>query len=510
MPATLDDLLRDLSTRLGDHTAAAGPARQATFLQLEVEAEEWAARLRALGAGRGTHVGLLAGNGPEWLAAAFGIWRSAATLVPLSTFATARELGQIGEHADLELVVAQRRLGSHDLEQRLAEAPRAAALREVVWLDDAAPRRKSRRRSGAPPARPRADDIACILYTSGTTGAPKGVMLSHRGILATVAPTAERTGLGEGDTLLSTLPLFWVAGLVIRALPTLAAGAALVLPETFTADGVIELMRRHRLTGIHLRPPQVGQVLAHPQFEPALLAHVRRGGGRVEWFAPHLDSEEVRFITGYGMTETSGYVTALDWRDAAEHRRSGLGAPLPGVDIRIVGDDGEERPAGEAGEIRVRAPGQFRGYHKQPAGAGLDDEGYVRTGDRGRLDADGTFHFDGRAKDLLRVKGINVSPLEVEAVLAAHPGVEAAYVVGLPHDGLEQEVVALIVAAGAPPPEAELRALAARELSHYKRPERYHVVERADVALGATSKPQRGALAALAAALGERGESRRG
>jgi acyl-CoA synthetase (AMP-forming)/AMP-acid ligase II len=272
MPATLDDLLCDLSARLGDHTAVAGPARQATFLQLEVEAEDWAARLRALGAGRGTHVGLLAGNGPEWLAAAFGIWRSAATLVPLSTFATARELAQIGEHADLELIVAQRRLGSHDLEQRLAEAPRPAALREVVWLDDAAPARHSRRRSGAPPARPRADDIACILYTSGTTGAPKGVMLSHRGILATVAPTAVRTGLGESDTLLSTLPLFWVAGLVIRALPTLAAGTTLVLPETFTADGVIELMRRHRPTGIHLRPPQVGQVLAHPRFEPALLA----------------------------------------------------------------------------------------------------------------------------------------------------------------------------------------------------------------------------------------------
>jgi fatty-acyl-CoA synthase len=502
MPPTLDDLLRDLAARHPDRPAAIGEHSQSTFLELDVAVDDWATRLRALGVGRGTHVGLLAANGPEWLTVAFAAWRCAATLVPLSTFATSRELGEILEHADVEVAVAQRRLRAHDLEKTLSAAPRPETLREVVWLDEPAPDPaapgRGRRGAGAPPSRPRPDDIACILYTSGTTGAPKGVMLSHRAILATVAPTVERAGLDESDTLLSTLPLFWVAGLVIRALPTLASGCALVLPETFTAAGVIDLMRRHRLTGIHLRPPQVGQILSHPSFNPELLSRVRRGGGRTDWYAPHLDPEKARFITGYGMTETAGYVTVLDWRDPPETRRTGLGSPLPGVEIRIVGDDGEVLPPGEVGEIRIRAPGQFRGYHKQPPGTGLDEEGFVRTGDLGRLDADGTFHFDGRGKDLLRVKGINVSPVEVESVLATHPGVEAAYVVGLPPGGLEQSVVALIVPVATPPSEAELRELAARDLSHYKRPERYVYVNRDEIVLGATSKPQRAALAELA------------
>jgi fatty-acyl-CoA synthase len=314
-------------------------------------------------------------------------------------------------------------------------------------------------------------------------------MLSHRAILATVGPTAARTGLEPSDALLSTLPLFWVAGLVIRALPTLATGCGLLLLETFSADDLVEMLERHAPTGLHLRPPQVGEILAHPRFEPRLLAPVRRGGGRTEWFAPHLDPERVRFITGYGMTETAGYVAALDWQDSAEARRDQLGRLLPGVEIRIV-----------AGEIRVRAPGLFGGYYKEPARTGLDTEGFFCTGDLGRFDSQtGAFHFDGRSKDLLRVKGINVSPLEVETVLAGHPGVEAAYVVGLPPDGLEQRVVALIVPKDSPPPEDELRGWVAQALSHYKRPERYLFIGREDVVLGGTSKPQRAELAALAA-----------
>ena len=340
-----------------------------------------------------------------------------------------------------------------------------------------------------------------MLYTSGTTGQPKGVMLSHRAILATVPPTAERGGLVPGDAVLSTLPFFWVAGLVIRALPTLASGSALVVLETFTPEGALAALRRHRPTALHLRPPQVGQLLAHPDFDPALLQPVRRGGGRVDWFAPHLDAERTRFITGYGMTETAGYVTALDWRDPAAERASAIGTPLPGVELLIVADDGRVCAAGEVGEVRVRCPGLFSGYYKQAPKTGLDAEGFFRTGDLGCLEADGTFCFTGRSKDLLRVKGINVSPAEVEGVLAAHPEVEAAHVVGLPADGLEQEVVALIITRGDQAmSEAALRAHAAAALSPYKRPAHYLRIGRDEVPLGGTAKPQRAALAALAAA----------
>jgi len=491
-------------------TAVAGERNTLSFAALDAAASAWAASFTAAGLRRGAHIGLLAGNTPDWLAVAFGVWRAGATLVPISTFVTARELAETLGHADVGALVVQSQLRSHDYLALLEQVPQVSKVCPVVVLNGAPANRYQRaadfltQRVGTPPDHDGEDidpnSIACILYTSGTTGQPKGVMLSHRAILATVLPTAQRSGLTSTDALLSTLPLFWVAGLVIRALPTLATGCALMLIETFTVDAVLAALRRYRPTALHLRPPQVGQLLAHPEFGAALLAPVRRGGGRVEWYAPHLPADAA-FITGYGMTETAGYATALDWRDSAHARQHTLGAPLPGVVLRITGPDGRACSPGDVGEVRVRSPGLFSGYYKQPPGTGLDEEGFFITGDLGSFAEDGTFQFVGRSKDLLRVKGINVSPVEVETVLSAHAGVEAAYVVGLPPDGLEQRIVALVVRKpGADVSEADLRAAAHAALSHYKRPEAYLFIERAAVALSGTSKPQRAALAALASA----------
>ncbi|MFQ5667884.1 MAG: AMP-binding protein [Candidatus Binatia bacterium] len=511
----LSEVLHTLATTYGQRTAVAGEYGSLSFADLDQAADTWAAAFTMAGLTRGAHVGLLAGNGPAWLAVAFGVWRAGATLVPVSTFVTAREFRETLEHADVDALVVQPRLRSHDYLTLLDRLPRLPRLRQVLPLRDAvavtelAHRPPALASPGAPWANEQerrkrravsdAESIACMLYTSGTTGRPKGVMLSHRAILATAVPTMERCGLTSTDSLLSTLPLFWVAGLVIRALPTLLAGCTLILVETFTVEAAIGALRRHRPAALHLRPPQVGQVLGHPDFRPALLANVRKGGGRVDWYAPHLDPDAVRFITGYGMTEMAGYVTALHWQDPVHVRRAQLGAPLPGVELRVVNAGGQPCLAGEVGEIRVRGPGMFSGYYKQPAGAGLDPQGFFVTGDLGRMDASGVFQFVGRSKDLLRVKGINVSPLEVEAVLGMHVGVDAVYVVGLPPDGLEQRLVALIVARrGAVVTEAELRALATEALSQYKWPEQYLFVERDEVPLGGTSKPERAALAALA------------
>lgn len=489
--------LRGWARRYGERPAVVGERDGLSFAALDRAADAWARAVRAAGGGPSTHVGLLAGNSPHWLAVAFGVWRAGATLVPISTFVTARELGEIVEHADVETLVLQPRLRSHDYRALLAELPvRPGHIVDIDSTVSAGP--PGAASIAAPDIDP--ESTACILYTSGTTGRAKGVMLSHRAILATVLPTSERTGLTPDDSLLSTLPLFWVAGLVIRALPTLATGCALLMLESLTPEAVLAALRRHRPTALHLRPPQIGRILSHPSFEPALLARVRRGGGRAEWFQPHLDPSATCMITGYGMTETAGYVTALDWRDPPQVRATQIGHPLPGVELRIVDGEGRACPTDVSGDVRIRAPGLFSGYYKQPPGTGLDAAGFFASGDLGRIDAAGVFHFSGRSKDLLRVKGINVSPLEVEGVLAAHPAVDSVYVVGLPPDGLEQELVAVVVTrADAPLPEAALRSVAAKELSHYKRPARYVHLRHADVPLSGTAKPQRAALAELAA-----------
>jgi acyl-CoA synthetase (AMP-forming)/AMP-acid ligase II len=499
VPASARDLsqfLRALAARHGERTAVSGEGEALGFAALDQAADRWATRLAGVGFGKGSRVALLAGNGPCWLAAAFGVWRAGATLVPISTFVTAHELAEVLTHAEADLLLLQPRLRSRD---HLALLGPAAARRcEILLLDDSKASTEDRGRvpfAGEPVD---SESDACILYTSGTTGRPKGVRLSHRAVLATVGPTKERSGLDASDSLLSSLPLFWVAGLVIRALPTLAAGCSLHLLETFTVEAALGALRRLQPTALHLRPPQVGQIIAHPEFEPGLLRNVRKGNGRVEWFGPHLDPLRVRFITGYGMTEMAGYVTALDWREA-QGGRDHLGRALPGVELRIVGTDGMPCPTGEVGEIRVRGPAIFSGYQKEPEGTGLDGEGFFATGDLGRMSETARFQFVGRTKDLLRVKGINVSPVEVENVLAAHPEVESVYVVGLPHDGMEQRVVALVVGrrrrAGL---ESELRALATEKLSHYKRPQEYLAVDRTEIPLSGTAKPRRDALALLA------------
>jgi fatty-acyl-CoA synthase len=495
-PAHLDAFLQRIAHAYGERDAVVDETEALTFHGLAACAEAWAARLYRHGVRPGSHVGLLAGNGAAWLAVAFGVWRLGAVLVPISTFVRPRELAEILSHAGVECLVLQSRLRSNDYEDMLKRMPPATRLHTVVSIDRPGPGGPADR---PPRVAPDAASPACILYTSGTTGRPKGVVLRHRAILATTVPTAERSGLGAHDSLLSTLPLFWVAGLVIRALPTLAAGCTLLLVEAFSADAVVAALRRHRPSAIHVRPPQIAEILNHPEFLPADLANVRKGNGRTEWFGGML-SPDARLITGYGMTEMAGYVTALDWRDDVETRRTKLGTLLPGAEMRIVDGQGQPCEAGRVGEIRVRGPGMFTRYHGESPQAGRDDDEWLITGDLGAIDADGTFRFTGRCKDLLRVKGINVSPLEVEGVLAEHPGVETCYVIGLPENALEQRLVALVVPTrtGAVT-ENGLRQRAERELSHYKRPDAYVFLERHDVPLSGTSKPRRGALAALAA-----------
>jgi fatty-acyl-CoA synthase len=505
--ATLGDLLAILARIHEGRWAVRGEHSQLSFRALDQTADRWARALVSADCGPGRRVGLLAANRPEWLAVAFGTWRAGATLVPLSTFVTGRELAENLVDAALDLLVVQPRVASQDFVTMLDVVPRSHRPPLTVCLAETAPMPLRTAAAflqsgvGKPTAAIDPESVACLLYTSGTSGRPKGVMLSHRGILATVPETARRSGLTPDDYMLATPPLFWVAGLVIRALPTLAAGCALHLLEAFRVDQALDALERYRPTALHLRPPQAALLLGDPCFRPELLENVRRGTGRSEWYAPHLDSGRVRFTTGYGMTEMSGYVMSSDWRDLRKPGEEPRARLMPDVQVRIVDEQGRDCPTGEVGEICLRGPGMFSGYCNQPAGTGLDERGFFTSGDLGRLRPDGALDFVGRRKDLLRAKGINVSPLEVESVLAVHPNVEAVYVVGVPASGSDQRLIALVVTRdGQSVPTEDLFQLAQHQLSGYKRPEMYVHVKREQVPLGPTQKPNRDALGALAAA----------
>ncbi len=504
---TLSDLPAAWARLWPESLACADLACQRSFAQLERASRRWANALLRAGLGPGTRVSLWAGNSPRWLERAFGVWRAGATLVPLSTFATARELEEILQSAQPQALLLDASVGRHDLLTVWEQTRPHASLAHVVIHDGGNGRPRARGwqerdflNTGSsfelPLPAPRSEAEALLLYTSGTTGKPKGVRLSHGAVLATIAPTVERGGLVPGDRLYSSLPLFWVAGLVIRALPTLASGAALLLSPTFCSAECWEMLRRFRANGLHLRPPQVAALLADSRFDPALLRRVTKGGGRSAWYGDHL--REARLITGYGMTEMSGYVTCTDHRDPEHIREESIGTPLPSVEIRIVDANGKDLPSAQVGEIRVRGPGLFLGYEGMPAGAGLDERGFFCTGDLGFWDPAGRLRFTGRSKDLLRVKGVNVSPLEVEEVLARHPSVDLAYVVGLPVDALDQELVAVVVPRAGSTNEDSWRAWCEHELSVYKRPARYVVVAREELPFGPTAKPQRAEIARLA------------
>lgn len=510
-PHTLAECADSWGQRWGGSVAVADPAATLTFAALAETSAVWASALHRVGLRPGERVALWAGNSAAWLVRAFGAWRAGCTLVPVSTFVTARELSEILSRAEPQVLLMDDTVGDKNLLAVLREAHVPPTLRTIVCgradgaagvdSEDAFLSRGAASTWNENLARP--DDVALVLYTSGTTGAPKGVRLQHKAVLSTLWPTVTRGGLVPGDCVVSSLPLFWVAGLCIRALPTLASGATLVVMPVFRVEELLALLHRWCPTGLHLRPPQVAALLAHPAFDPALLATVQKGGGRTAWYAPHLP--KARLITGYGMTETSGYVVALSWRDSARVRATGLGKPLPGVTLKIAGDHGQGLPPGRIGEIRVRGPGLFCGYDGEPAGTNLDPHGYFFTGDLGFLDDKGQLHFVGRQKDLLRSKGVNVSPVEVENVLVAHPGIEAAFVVGLPPGESEQTIVAIVVSRDGESHEADWRAWCRKFLSVYKCPSAYVVVPRDKVPFGPTSKPQRTALAMLAAErLGQR------
>jgi len=496
-----------------DEMAAARPAAEAivyrgrrwSYGELAAHADGMARALLAAGVGRGDRVAVLLGNRPEWLFTLFGAARIGAITVGVSTFSTPRELAWTLDHARprvlvtvdvfrgrdhlaalYEIVPELARCGPGGLaSDRLPELSTVVAVGDrrhdgLYRFDDFVARATGVRDAAAAAARAAVtpDDHCCVLYTSGSTATPKGVTLAHRGVIENGFAIGERQHLSAGDRLWLAVPLFWSFGSV-NALPAiLTHGGTIVLQDAFEPGEALALLDGERCTVYYGMVNMARAMLEHPDRRRARLDRMRTGLtiGLPEDIALTMDAVGARELCNvYGSTETYGNCAVTDAGDPRDLRLTTQGLPLPGMDIRVVDPaSGNAVPRGEAGEFRVKGyttPGYFR--DPDATRAAFDADGYFATGDLGLIGDDGRVRFRGRLKEIIKTGGVNVSPLEVEAVLIGHPAIKQAHVVGVPDRVKGETVVAAVeLHAGATAGAGTIVAFCRERLASYKVPAR--------------------------------------
>ena len=347
-------------------------------------------------------------------------------------------------------------------------------------------------------------DVAAIVYTTGTSGRPKGVMLTHANLLFVAGISAKLRELGPADRIYGALPIYHVYGLASMLLGACCAGACLQVVPRFDARRALDAIANDGLTIVQGVPAMYTRMLEQLPHDARAAAprlrYLYAGGSPLD---PVLKREvEARFglelHNGYGLTETSPTVsqTRLD----APRADTSVGPPIPGIEVRIVDAMQCDVDAGAVGELWVRGPNVMRGYYRDPQATAdaITADGWLRTGDLARQEADGALFIVGRSKDLIIRSGLNVYPGEVESVLNAHPAVAQSVVVGRTIAGGNEEVVAFVeIAAGQATTVAELAAHAASQLAPYKRPSEIRIMDA--LPASPTGKILRGQLKAMAA-----------
>ena len=509
---TVPALLAELAQGHPEAEFVVGGGRRLRYPEFRAEARRFARGLHALGVRRGDKVAVLMGNRPEWLIADFAVLALGAVMVSLNTWATRRELAWMLDHSETSVLVTVDRFLGQDYTGALGEATAAGELpklrhvvriapdgrelpggvswESVIEAGESVPESVLDEAQAAvePP------DVACILYTSGSTSTPKGVQLQHYALIENMWGIGERQHLRAGDRLWLAVSLFWGLGCENALFALMTHAGTIVLQERFEAGEAIDLIEREGCTVVYATPNMVRAIAEHPGCRPDRLASLRTGVtiGTPEQVRLLADLGAREVCNVYGLTETYGNCTVTDAHDPIEVRMASVGRPLPGFELAI--EDPETRrplPAGEVGEIKVRGYvtcGYYRAEDKNREA--FDDGGWFLTGDLGYLDESGGLHFRGRLKEMIKTGGINVAPVEVEEVLMSHPGVEQAYVVGLPDAERDEIVAAVVVPRGDPGAmdEAALRAHCAGALAAYKRPRRYRLVAAGDLPLTATGK----------------------
>jgi acyl-CoA synthetase (AMP-forming)/AMP-acid ligase II len=526
---TMPTLLRRASARFGSHAYLIANGERLTYAEADARSAAVAKGLLAEGIGKGSRVGVLMPNSVDDAIAAFAITRIGAVFVPLNTFSQTKELAWMVRHADLTHLIAHPQFLSNDYLDRLeaafpdlvgqsAEQPLLIAgapfLRAVhVWGDsdrswtrgDEAAIVASGTAAGiddsfldAVEACVVPADPAVIVYSSGSTADPKGAIHTQGTIVRHSCNVLVGYPMGPDDVVFSSMPFFWIGGLVTALFEVLHVGATLVTQSSFDPASALDLIEQERATNVTGWPQQGKTMAEHPSYTPERVATVTRtsmadlvpAGQR----PPEVNS------TSLGMTEMCSVHTSWDQYDPMpESRRGTFGKSLEGIEHKVVDPETlTELPAGEDGELWARGYSLMQGLQRREREDVFEPDGWYRTGDVGHFDADGWFYFTGRLGEMIKTPGgANVTPAEIEAVLVGYDDVSEAYVTGIPATETGQLVVAAVVPrAGAVIDAEELRGRLKSDLSAYKVPKHIWVCAKSELPFLDSGKIKKQELAA--------------
>jgi long-chain acyl-CoA synthetase len=476
--ADLFALLEHATADHPEHEAVRMDELVLTYAQLRDAAGRMSTLLGAHGVEPGDRVGIMLPNVPAFPIAFYGALAAGAVVVPMNPLLKSREVGYYLSDSGAKVVLAW---GS-----ALAEAAKGAADAGAEAIGIEAPDMTGLLdgHAAAPERSHRADDDdAVILYTSGTTGRPKGAQLTHAGLVRNAQLTA-RTLLKNDpdDVMMGCLPLFHVFGLTCGLNATVAAAGTLTLLPRFDPAKALEIIQRDAVTIFEGVPTMYAAILHLPGADPAQAATLRvcvSGGASlpVEILRGFEEKFGCIILEGYGLSETSP-VASFNHPDRVRKPGS-IGTPIEGVQMRLIDDDGNTVLDGEIGEIAIRGHNVMKGYWGKPeATAEAIRDGWFRTGDMARVDEDGYYYIVDRKKDLIIRGGYNVYPREIEEVLHEHPAVAEVAVIGLPHPELGEEVgAAVTLKSGGTATPAELIAFAKERVAAYKYPRRLWLVD---------------------------------
>ncbi len=459
-----------------------------TYSELDDASTRVAGLLSGIGLEPGDRVGIMLPNVPYFPMVYYGVLRSGGIVVPMNVLLKERETAFYLSDSEAKAVFAW-----HDFAAAAsAGADEAGAECLVVEpgqfediLAGAEPLAEVADRSG--------DDTAVVLYTSGTTGQPKGAELTHSNLARNVEVTRETLiTAGEDDVILGALPLFHSFGQTCGMNVAVAGGACLTMIPRFDAGKALEIIARDRVTIFEGVPTMYAALLNHPKrdrFDLSTLRMCVSGGGPLplEVMRGFEQAFDTIILEGYGLSETSP-VASFNHPDR-ERKPGSIGTPIAGVGMKVIDDAGDEAPVGEPGEVVIRGHNVMKGYWRRPeaTAAAIDADGWFKTGDIAKVDDDGYFFIVDRKKGLIIRGGYNVYPREIEEVLYEHPAVREAAVVGVPHPELGEEVgAAIALCEGSNATADEIRDHVKRQVAAYKYPRLVWIVD--DLPKGPTGK----------------------